>query len=109
MSFAAASYRVVLVTVPRGGKAESLAEGIVAAGLAACVNILPGAVSIYRWKGRIHRDAESLLVVKTTTKKIKALELWVKERHPYEVPEFLSLAVDSGSKEYLSWLAKSLA
>jgi periplasmic divalent cation tolerance protein len=101
--------RVVLVTVPSGGKAESLAEGAVAAGLAACVNILPGAVSIYRWKGRLHRDAESLLVIKTTAKKLKALEKWVKDRHPYELPEFIALAVDSGSKEYLAWLTKSLA
>jgi periplasmic divalent cation tolerance protein len=105
----ATACRIVLVTVPRGGKAESLAEGAVEAGLAACVNILPGAVSIYRWKGRIHRDAESLLVIKTAAKKLKALEAWVKARHPYETPEFVALAVDSGSKEYLSWLTKSLA
>jgi periplasmic divalent cation tolerance protein len=105
----ASAARVVLVTVPRGGKAESLAEGAVEAGLAACVNIVPGAVSIYRWKGRIHRDAESLLVIKTTAKKLKVLEKWVKERHPYELPEFIALAVDSGSKEYLAWLTKSLA
>ena len=96
--------RVVLVTVPRGGKAESLAEGAVEARLAACVNIVPGVISVYRWKGRVHRDAESLLVIKTTAAKLKALERWLKERHPYETPEFLVLGVSSGSKEYLSWL-----
>ena len=105
----ATASRVVLVTVPRGGKAESLAEGAVEAGLAACVNIVPGVVSIYRWKGRIHRDGESLLVIKTTAKKLKALEAWVKQRHPYELPEFVALSVDSGSKEYLAWMTKSLA
>jgi periplasmic divalent cation tolerance protein len=104
----ATAYRVVLVTVPRGGKAESLAEGLVEARLAACVNILPDAVSIYRWKGRVRRDAESLLVIKTTVSKLKALERWVKARHPYEVPEFVSLPVASGSKEYLSWLASQV-
>ena len=104
----ATSYRVVLVTVPRGGKAESLAEGIVEARLAACVNIVPGAVSIYRWKGRVHRDTESLLVIKTKVSKLLALERWVKARHPYEVPEFVALPVSSGSKKYLSWLSEQI-
>jgi periplasmic divalent cation tolerance protein len=104
----ATAYRVVLVAVPRGGKAESLAEGVVEARLAACVNILPGAVSIYRWKGKVRRDAESLLVIKTTVSKLKALERWVKARHPYEVPEFVALPVASASKEYLSWLAEQV-
>ncbi len=101
---AAIRARVVLVTVPRGGKAESLAEGVVEARLAACVNIVPGVISVYRWKGRVHRDAESLLVIKTTAAKLKALERWIKERHPYETPEFLALEVGAGSKEYLAWL-----
>jgi periplasmic divalent cation tolerance protein len=100
----ATAYRVVLVSVPRGGKAESLAEGLVEARLAACVSILPGAVSIYRWKGRVRRDAESILVIKTTVPKLRALERWVLARHPYEVPEFVALPVSSGSKKYFSWL-----
>ncbi|MFI5361614.1 MAG: divalent-cation tolerance protein CutA [Elusimicrobiota bacterium] len=104
----ATAARVVLVTVPRGGKAESMADGLVEARLAACVNILPGAVSIYRWKGRVRRDAESVLVVKTTAPKLKKLERWIKERHPYEVPEFIVLPVVSGSREYLSWLAEQV-
>jgi periplasmic divalent cation tolerance protein len=104
----ATPYRVVLVTVPRGGKAESLAEGLVSARLAACVNVLPGALSIYRWKGSVRRGAESLLVIKTEVSKLKALERWVKARHPYEVPEFVALPVSSGSKEYLSWLADQI-
>jgi periplasmic divalent cation tolerance protein len=97
--------RVVLVTVPRGGKAESLAEGLVESRLAACVNVIPGVVSLYRWKGRVHRDAENLLVIKTTAAKLKALEKRIKSRHPYETPEFIVLAVSAGSKEYLGWLA----
>ncbi|MFI5347723.1 MAG: divalent-cation tolerance protein CutA [Elusimicrobiota bacterium] len=101
----ATAARVVLVTVPSGGKAESMAEGAVEANLAACVNVIPGVVSIYRWKGRVHRDSESLLVIKTTVSKLKALERWVKARHPYELPEFLALPIASGSKEYLAWLA----
>jgi periplasmic divalent cation tolerance protein len=100
----ASSARVVLVTVPRGGKAGEFAEGMVEARLAACVNLLPEVVSVYRWRGRVHRDAESLLVVKTTTAKLKKLEAWVKARHPYETPEFLVLPVAGGSREYLKWL-----
>ena len=100
------SARVVLVTVPRGGKAESLAEGAVEARLAACVNILPGVTSIYRWRGRVHRDSESLLVIKTTSARLKELERWIKARHPYETPEFLVLPVTAGSKEYLAWLGE---
>lgn len=102
----ATSARVVLVTVPSGGKAESLAEGVVEARLAACVNLIPGVVSVYRWKGRVHRDAELLLVIKTTSAKLKALERWIKARHPYETPEFLVLSAAGGSKEYLSWLTE---
>ena len=104
----ATAYRIVLVTVPRGGKAESLAEGVVEARLAACVNILPGAVSLYRWRGKVRRDAESMLVIKTTVSKLKALERWVSARHPYEIPEFVTLPVSSGSKKYLSWLAEQV-
>jgi periplasmic divalent cation tolerance protein len=104
----ATAYRVVLATVPRGGKAEALAEGMVEARLAACVNILPGAVSLYRWKGKVRRDEESLLVIKTTVSKLKALERWIKARHPYEVPEFAALPLSSGSKEYLSWLTEQV-
>jgi periplasmic divalent cation tolerance protein len=104
----ATAYRVVLVTVPRGGKAESLAEGVVEARLAACVNIVPGVVSIYRWKGRVRRDAESLLVIKTTVSKLKALERWVLARHPYETPEFAALPIASGSRKYLSWLGEQV-
>jgi periplasmic divalent cation tolerance protein len=100
--------RVVLVTVPRGGKAESMAESLVESRLAACVNVIPGAVSIYRWKGRVHRDAESLLVIKTTVAKFKPLERWIKAHHPYETPEVISLPVAAGSKAYLAWLSSSV-
>lgn len=100
--------RVVLITVPRGGKAESMAESLVESRLAACVNVIPGVVSIYRWKGRVHRDGESLLVIKTTVAKFKPLERWIKAHHPYETPEVISLPVSAGSKAYLSWLSSAV-
>ena len=103
------AFRVVLITAPRGRKAEAVAKGLVSARLAACVNIVPGVVSHYRWKGKIQRDAECLLVAKTTVAKRPALMLWVATNHPNETPEVLALRVDSGSKAYLAWLAGALS
>jgi periplasmic divalent cation tolerance protein len=101
-------FRVVLITAPRGGKAEALAKGLVAARLAACVNVVPGVVSHYRWKGKTQRGAESLLVAKTSAAKLPALKRWIAARHPYEVPEVLALDVEDGSTPYLKWLAGEL-
>ncbi len=105
----ASSARVVLIAVPRGGKARELAEGMVEARLAACVNLLPEISSVYRWKGKVRRDAESLLVIKTSARRLKALEKWVKARHPYETPEFLVLSASGGSRDYLRWLSAETA
>lgn len=105
----ASPYRVVLMTAPRGRKAELLAKGLVTGRLAACVNVFPGIVSHYRWKGRLCRDAECLLVAKTSAAKLPALERWVASHHPYSVPEVLALKVDGGSKPYLRWLAGEVA
>ena len=99
----ASAARVVFVAVPRGAKAESLARRIVKARLAACVNLLPG-VSHYRWKGKLHRDAETLMLIKTSSAKLPALKKWVRENHPYDVPEFLVVNVAAGAANYLSWL-----
>jgi periplasmic divalent cation tolerance protein len=102
------SARVVLVTAPRGRRAEALARGLVGARLAACVNVVPGLASVYRWKGKLVRDAESLLVIKTTAARVKAVERWLGSRHPYSVPEFLVLTVAAGSRGYLEWLAEQV-
>lgn len=105
----ASPFRVVLITGPRGRKADALAKGLVAARLAACVNVVPGVASHYVWKERQRRDAESLLIVKTSVAKLPALARWIAAHHPYAVPEVLALKVDSGSKSYLSWLAGELS
>ncbi|MDO8632217.1 MAG: divalent-cation tolerance protein CutA, partial [Phycisphaerales bacterium] len=104
----ATPFRVVLITAPRGRKAEALAKGLVAAKLAACVNIVPGIVSHYAWKGKKHRDAECLLIAKTSTANLRALTAWVEKNHPYDVPEVLALKVEAGSSAYLKWLAREL-
>ncbi len=104
----ATRFRVVLITAPRS-KADALAHGLVASRLAACVNVVPGIVSHYRWKGRLHKDAESLLIAKTSAARLGALKRWVARNHPYEVAEVLSLPVSDGAPAYLRWLTESLA
>lgn len=99
--------RVVLMTAPRGKAAERLARGLVTERLAACVNMTP-VVSRYRWEGRLRRDEECLLIVKTSRAKWAKLKRWVGKRHPYAVPELLALDISAGSEPYLRWLAGEL-
>jgi periplasmic divalent cation tolerance protein len=100
---------VVLCTCPDLALAEQLAGGLVEAGLAACVNILPQIRSIYRWDGKLQNDLEVLLIVKTTGAAYPGLERWLLENHPYDVPEVLALPVTAGADAYLSWLTESSA
>ena len=101
--------RVVMVTAP-ADRATDLARTLVSEGLAACVNVLPGATSIYRWDGAVCEDPESLLVVKTTAEGMGALTARILTIHPYRVPEVLALPVDSttGNPAYLQWVASSV-
>jgi periplasmic divalent cation tolerance protein len=100
----ASDLRTVLVTAPDIETAESLAEAVVGERLAACANLVPGVVSIYRWEGEVHRDGEVLLVLKTTAARAEALRKRVVALHPYEVPEVLVLAVDEGHEPYEAWV-----
>ena len=95
--------RVVLCTCPPD-HAESLASILVENGLVACVNIIPGVRSIYRWEGEVHRDDEVLLVIKTRAELVERLRERIAALHPYEVPEIVSLDVDSVHPPYLAWL-----
>lgn len=98
-------FRVVLITAPRGKRAEVVAKGLVAARLAACVNVVPDVVSHYRWQARLRRDTESLLIAKTRARTLAALKRWIAAHHPYAVPEVVAVKVAGGSKAYLNWLA----
>ena len=89
---------LVLSTVPDDVSAETIARTLVDEKLAACVNLLPPMVSIYRWKGAVERGAERQLVMKTTRARVPALERRLKELHSYEVPEFVVLSIDHGSR-----------
>ena len=101
------TFVIVLTTLPVEGDAEKLAAQLVEERLAACVNILPPMRSVYRWKNAIERADEHQLVIKTTRARITELESRLRKLHPYDVPEFVVLPIDSGSADYLSWLSDS--
>jgi periplasmic divalent cation tolerance protein len=96
---------VILVTCGSTAEATRIARAVVEARLAACVNILPGAVtSIYRWKGKVESARERLLLIKTSRKHLAKLQATVERLHSYEVPEFIALPIAKGSRKYLSWM-----
>lgn len=96
---------LVLVTAPaEGDVAERLARGLVEARLAACVNVIPGLRSFYRWHGAIAADAEVQLLIKTREGRFDALVAWVQAEHPYDVPEIVALSIERGAAPYLAWL-----
>jgi periplasmic divalent cation tolerance protein len=99
---------LVLTTVARAEDAERIAEALVERRLAACVNVLPGVRSIYRWKGAVERDEERLLVVKTRADRFDALRDAILALHPYEVPEVVAVPIEAGSPAYLRWLDESV-
>ncbi len=97
---------VVLVTCPQDGTADTLAETLVKSRLAACVNVIAGVKSIYRWKDGVEKDSEVLLIIKTMSEVWTALEAKIHEEHPYEVPEIVSFPIERGSEKYLGWLSE---
>ncbi|XP_043467423.1 protein CutA homolog [Leptopilina heterotoma] len=99
-------HSVAYVTVPTIEIAKKLAHGIVKGKLAACVNIIPQITSVYEWKNEIKEDDELLLMIKTRTETIDALTKYVKENHPYEVCEVISLPIQNGNKQYLDWISE---
>jgi periplasmic divalent cation tolerance protein len=92
------------VTMPDAERASALAQILVGEGLAACVNVVPGIRSIYRWEGRIQEDDEVLCLIKTRPALFDRVRRRILELHPYEVPEILAFGVDEGSPTYLDWL-----
>ncbi len=94
---------LVLTTLP-ARSAQRFAEALVRQKLAACVSVLPGVSSTYRWKGKTERARESLLLIKAPENRWKAIQAFVAERHPYELPELIALTAAKGSKKYLDWI-----
>ena len=99
--------RCVLVTCGSLAEARRIARSVVNKRLAACANIfLTPVESVYRWKGKVEKARELFILLKTTAKRLPALEREVKRLHSYDVPEFIVLPIVAGSSEYLSWLQK---
>lgn len=97
----------VLFSTCPPNEAERLAAFLVEKKYVACVNIIPAVTSIYRWKGNIERDAESLLVIKCARHRVKEVTEALVEEHPYDVPEVIVLKVKGGNPAYLNWVVES--
>ena len=100
---------VTLVTAPDAETGARLGRTLVEERLAACVNLVPGVRSIYRWEGRVEEDGEVLLVLKTRAERAAALAARVVELHPYDVPEVLHFQPAGGSEAYLDWVRAETA
>jgi periplasmic divalent cation tolerance protein len=100
---------VVLSTCGSEDEAQRIARHLVEQRLAACVNIFPGARSIYRWKDAIEESAELVLVIKSRRELFAALRLELEKIHTYEVPEVIALQIVDGSEAYLGWLDRELS
>jgi len=100
---------VVLCTIGSAEDAERVARAVVERGLAACVNVVPGVTSFYRWRGEIAQDAEWLMVMKTTAARFEALREALVKLHPYDVPEVVELPIERGHPPYLAWIDESVA
>jgi periplasmic divalent cation tolerance protein len=99
---------LVLSTVGTQEDAERIAAALVERQLAACVNVIPGLVSVYRWKGAVERETERLLVIKTTAERVADLRAELLALHPYELPEVVVLPVADGHAPYLDWVRENV-
>jgi periplasmic divalent cation tolerance protein len=100
--------QIVLCTVPDEDTARRIASALVGEQLAACVNIVPGITSVYRWNGAIETASEILLIIKTTLGVYMRLQDRIHALHPYELPEIIAVSLDQGLPEYLAWITTSL-
>src|SRR5688572_17743394 len=109
MPVMAADILMVYCTVPDAETAERLARAVVSERLAACVNVLPGIRSIYRWDGAVESSDELLLIAKTARSSFDALRDRLVALHPYELPEIVAVKLDLGSPDYVDWVRRESA
>lgn len=100
---------LVLTTANSPELAQGIATSLVEAGHAACVSIVPGIRSIYRWEGKTCDEGELLLIIKTTTEHFEAARAHIRRLHSYELPEVVAVPVTAGDPEYLRWFADQLS
>ena len=101
-------HQLVLCTCPDTETAGRLAAELVERRLAACVNIVPGVTSVYRWQGKIETESEVLLLVKTRSDRYQEVEEALLEHHPHELPEVVAVSLEQGLSGYLAWLDSAL-
>lgn len=99
---------ITFVTCRNVREGRRIAEALVRERLAACVNLVPGIVSVYTWEGKLERSRECMLLIKSRGDLARPLERRVRELHSYRVPEIISVRITSGSREYLRWVRSSL-
>ncbi len=99
---------VILITGPTADELRTIGARLVEDRLAACVNVLPGVSSIYRWRDSVEESREALAIVKTTAARMRLLEACVQELHSYDLPEILALETAGGSGAYMDWIRDSV-
>ena len=104
MPFSRESFIVIYCTFPDSGTAEKVASILLNQKQIACANMIPGLESHYWWEGKIQKDREVLLMLKTQNKCFQEVEAVIKKNHPYQVPEIIALPVLQGNAPYLSWI-----
>lgn len=101
--------QLVLCTCPDQDSAQSIAENLIDQRLAACVNILPGIKSIYSWQGKRESAQEHLLIIKSTKNVYETLEKAIIKLHPYELPEVITVNIETGNESYLNWISDCIS
>ena len=99
---------LVLTTAGSENEARKIAHAMVERKLAACVNIVPGIHSVYRWEGKVESAEECLLIIKTTRSGEQQVRTAIRELHSYELPECMAVGIVGGSQEYLQWISASV-
>jgi periplasmic divalent cation tolerance protein len=101
-------FSITLTTCANEQDGERIAQSLLEANYAACVNLLPGVRSMYKWQNKICNETEVMLVIKSSKKNQQAVEALISQIHTYEVPEIVHLSIDSGSESYMNWLAQEI-
>jgi periplasmic divalent cation tolerance protein len=100
------SILITLCTCPNQESAEEIASSLVEQGVAACINIIPKLTSIYKWQGKLEKDSEALMLIKTDQSRYQDLEQALTTLHPYELPEIIAVPVEQGLTGYLNWVTQ---
>lgn len=99
--------KLVYITAPNRAEAEKIAETIVTEKLAACANLIDGVTSLFHWEGRLCRETEVILILKTTDEHVDALTARIQQIHSYKCPCIVTVPIEGGNPDFLNWIAAS--